>query len=80
MEGDQWHRLFYEADKPGDVRARQGPLSTFDFIAGLLVPLYAARATEVVLYGREGATLSTAQEVSARHTLAYRPQQLLEPC
>jgi len=38
-------------------------MGTFDFCCGLLVPLYAARATEVVLYGREGATLSTAQEV-----------------
>lgn len=63
MEGDEWHHLFYASDKPDDVRAVGGVMGTFDFCCGLLVPLYAARATEVVLYGREGATLSTAREV-----------------
>ena len=38
-------------------------MGTFDFCCGLLVPLYAARATEVMLFGAEGATLATANEV-----------------
>jgi len=38
-------------------------MGTFDFCCGLLVPLYAARATEVMLFGTEGATLATANEV-----------------
>ena len=67
-EGDQWHRLFYEADKVDDPRAGRGPMSTFDFCCGLLVPLYAARATELILFGREGATLATAKEVRCEVT------------
>lgn len=39
------------------------PLSPF-CMQGLLVPLYAARATEEVLYGKRGVTLSTAKEVT----------------
>ena len=65
-EGDDWHRLFYEADKPDDPRAGRGPMGTFDFCCGLLVPLYAARATEVMLFGQEGATLATANEARPR--------------
>ena len=52
------HELFYESGGAG-----RPPPSSFDFFARLLVPLYAARAAEEALYGREGQTLSTAPEV-----------------
>lgn len=40
------------------------PQGDFELCCGLLVPLYAARATEEVFYGKQGVTLGTAQEVS----------------
>jgi ATP-dependent Zn protease len=42
----------------------------FELCARMLVPLYASRAAEVVLYGREGATLMTAPDVAAATRLA----------
>ncbi|GFR40632.1 hypothetical protein Agub_g1214 [Astrephomene gubernaculifera] len=47
------------------------PLGEFLHVAGLLVPLYAGRALEVALYGREGASLATAQTLADCFELAY---------
>ena len=35
------------------------PLGEFAHVAGLLVPLYAGRAAEVALFGKDGASLAT---------------------
>ena len=71
-DGGDYHRLYYEARKPSEDGADTGELpSTFDFCCGLLVPLYAARATEVVLFGREGATLGTASEVRQQNLAMF---------
>ena len=65
--GDQWHRLYagMPGDKPTKVNAVElrEPLAQYEMLCGLLVPLYAARATEEVLYGRSGVTLQTSREV-----------------
>lgn len=41
-----------------------GPMGDYEIMCAMLVPMYAARATEVVFYGDRGATLSTAPDVS----------------
>lgn len=61
-------RLLYTGDSMW-VHER-GKLGDFAFCASLLVPLYAARATEEVLYGRRAATLSTAPEIATAGRLA----------
>ena len=38
------------------------PLSPYEMLTGLLVPLYAARAAEEAFYGPRGVTLSTSKE------------------
>jgi hypothetical protein len=63
-EGGEWHSLFYTSDRVNASRMDK-PMGTFEFCVGLLVPLYAARATEEVFYGRRGVTLSTSKEASA---------------
>lgn len=66
--GNVLGRLLY---KPGSLwtekRVEQGD---FALAAQLMVPLYAARATEEVLFGRERATLSTAPEIAMAGQLA----------
>ena len=61
-------RLLY---RPGSqwasTRVEQGD---FALAVQLMVPLYAARATEEVLFGRERATLSTAPEIAMAGQLA----------
>ena len=65
--GDQWHRLY--AGMPGKAVTKinavelKEPLAPYEMLCGLLVPLYAARATEEVFYGRRGVTLQTSREV-----------------
>ena len=39
------------------------PLAPYEMLCGLIVPLYVARVTEEVLYGRRGVTLQTSKEV-----------------
>lgn len=67
--GDQWHRL-YAGMPPGSAEAPKvnavdltEPLAPYEMMCGLLVPLYAPRAAEEVLFGRRGVTLQTAREV-----------------
>lgn len=66
--GDQWHRMYagMPGKSPTKVNAMElrEPLAPYEMLCGLLVPLYAARATEEVLYGRRGVTLQTSREVS----------------
>lgn len=47
------------------------PQGDFALCCGLLIPLYAARATEEVFYGRQGVTLGTAQEVRNLKTTMF---------
>jgi hypothetical protein len=47
------------------------PLGEFAHVAGLLVPLYAARAWEVAVHGPGGASLATAAPVADAFALAY---------
>ena len=46
-------------------------MGSYEFLKGLLVPMYAARATEEVLYGKRGVTLSTAKEIARAGDLAH---------
>lgn len=56
----------YQLSQPGKWNAVEltEPLSPYETMSGLLVPLYAARAAEEAFYGPEGVTLSTSSEVS----------------
>ncbi|PNW85891.1 hypothetical protein CHLRE_03g201100v5 [Chlamydomonas reinhardtii] len=47
------------------------PLGEFAHVAGLLVPLYAGRAAEVALFGKDGASLATAQPLADCFEIAY---------
>ena len=49
------------------------PQGDFALCCGLLIPLYAARATEEVFYGRQGVTLGTAPEVKLSALLFIVP-------
>jgi hypothetical protein len=73
MYGDQWHRLYAGMPDGSGVHVNavnlDEPLAPYEMLCGLLVPLYAARAAEEVLYGRRGVTLQTAREVRARSCL-----------
>lgn len=61
-------RLLY---RPGTQWAnKRTQLGDFAFAVQLMVPLYAARATEEVMFGRERATLSTAPEIATAGQLA----------
>lgn len=52
--------------QPGKVNAVElkEPLSEYELMTGLLLPLYAGRAAEEMFYGPQGITLSTASEVT----------------
>lgn len=69
-DGDMWHGLSY-GTQLANAEDPHGVIPAFDFLKGLLVPMYAGRATEVVLYGKEGATLSTATEIAKAGELAH---------
>ncbi len=62
--GNQWHTLNAATTRINAVDPPETPLSVFERCCGLLVPLYAARATEEVFYGKEGVTTSTSTELS----------------
>lgn len=47
------------------------PLGEFFHVAGLLIPLYAPRAWEVMEYGADGASLATAAPVADCFQVAY---------
>ena len=47
------------------------PLGQFEFCCQLLVPLFAGRVTEEVLYGRGGASLMTSGDLSQAATIAW---------
>ena len=63
--GGQWHSLAYSQKTNAAVQTE--PQGDFELCCGLLIPLYAARATEEVFYGKRGVTLGTAQEVCISH-------------
>ncbi|KAK9806474.1 hypothetical protein WJX73_000984 [Symbiochloris irregularis] len=48
-----------------------GPLGDYEIMCAMLVPMYAARATEIVFYGERGATLSTAPDIGRAGALAH---------
>jgi hypothetical protein len=65
--GDEWHRLYAGFPSgPTKINAVElnEPVAPFEMMCGLLVPLYTARATEEVFYGRRGVTLQTSKEVT----------------
>ena len=47
------------------------PLGEFFHVASLLIPMYAARAWEVMEYGPDGASLATAAPVADCFQVAY---------
>ena len=53
----------WQPGKVNSVEIKQ-PLSQYEMMTGLLLPLYAGRAVEEMFYGPQGVTLSTAAEVS----------------
>ena len=61
-DGGEWHQLAHSPKTNAAVQRE--PQGDFALCCGLLIPLYAARATEEVFYGRQGVTLGTAPEVS----------------
>ena len=61
-DGGQWHQLAYSRKTNAAVQTE--PQGDFALCCGMLIPLYAARATEEVFYGPQGVTLGTAQEVT----------------
>lgn len=66
--GNVLGRLLYKPGSQwGKMRVDQGD---FGMAVQLMVPLYAARATEEVLFGRDRATLSTAPEIAQAGQLA----------
>ena len=58
-------RTRYQLSQPGKVNALEitEPLSPYEMMSGLLIPLYASRAAEEAYFGPHGVTLSTANEV-----------------
>lgn len=62
-DGGQWHQLAHSPKVNAAVQTE--PQGDFALCCGLLIPLYAARATEEVFYGRQGVTLGTAHEVGS---------------
>lgn len=60
-------RTRYQLSQPGKYNAVEikEPLSTYEMMSGLLIPLYASRAAEESFFGSAGVTLSTANEVSS---------------
>ena len=47
------------------------PLDSFEWCCHLLLPLFAGRVTEEVLYGRGGASLMTSHDLSEASNLAW---------
>ena len=60
-DGGQWHQLAHSPKVNAAVQTE--PQGDFALCCGMLIPLYAARATEEVFYGPQGVTLGTAKEV-----------------
>jgi len=60
-DGGDWHKLAFSPKTNAAVQKE--PQGDFALCCGLLIPLYAARATEEVFFGRQGVTLGTAPEV-----------------
>ena len=66
QEALSWaRRLYPEEGKTLKVNAVEieEPPSLLELCAGMLMPQYAARATEEALYGRRGVTITTAKGV-----------------
>lgn len=68
IHGDQWHTYDF---MPTNAAPYTQPLSTYELLKSLLMPLYAARACEEVMYGPKGVTLSTTKELAKAADLAY---------
>ncbi|KAK9867286.1 hypothetical protein WJX84_011686 [Apatococcus fuscideae] len=66
-------RLYPEEGKTLKVNAVEitEPPTLLELCAGMLMPQYAARATEEALYGRRGVTITTGQGVAIAGRLAY---------
>ncbi|KAK9866489.1 hypothetical protein WJX84_006740 [Apatococcus fuscideae] len=74
QEALSWaRRLYPEEGKTLKVNAVEikEPPSLLELCAGMLMPQYAARATEEALYGRRGVTITTAKGVAIAGRLAY---------
>ena len=65
LHGEDWHKLYTPDVGRAKVNAVQlaDPLTTFEMLCGLLVPLYVPRIAEEVLIGPDDVSLSTAHEV-----------------
>jgi len=78
LTGGEWHLLAYRDTRGYNQTLRDAaavkanpPLGSFAFLAKLLVPLLVGRASEEVLWGKEGVTLSTSDECASAAQLAY---------
>lgn len=58
-------RTRYQLSLPGKYNAVEikEPLTPYEMMSGLLVPLYASRAAEEAFFGPQGVTLSTSKDV-----------------
>jgi len=76
----QNHNTLYQLGQPGRVNAvvLEEPLSAYEMMSALLVPMFAARAAEEAFYGPKGVTLSTSKEV--HNLFLYSPPILLFVC
>eukprot|EP00210_Caulerpa_lentillifera_P009379 g8941.t1 len=69
-QGDTWHQLTYPGYETNAVKLDHR-LSMFELCAALMVPLFAGRVTEEVLFGPQSVTLSTTDEISVANELAH---------
>lgn len=62
----QNHNTLYQLGQPGSINAvhLEEPLSAYEMMSALLVPMFAARSAEEAIYGPKGVTLSTSKEVN----------------
>ena len=78
LTGGEWHLLAYKDTRGFNQTLRDAagvkanpPLGSFAFLSKLLVPLLVGRASEEVMWGAEGITLSTSDECASAAQLAY---------
>lgn len=68
--GDRWHQLVYPGYEVNAVKLDRRP-SMLEVCSALLLPLYAARATEEILFGTSSVTLSSSEDIAAAGDLAH---------
>ena len=56
------------------------PLGDYELMCAMLIPMYAARATEEAFFGPRGVTLATASDVRPLRALHWLPLMLVCIC